>query len=275
MPNSTQLNSFQDASGLVTVAVFRRQAATAQEIFTDFGVDVADDMVAIGGGGVGDDTGYGALLTASYPNDDLSAWFVSSKDHLVADPHFLVGYAIGIKIAGMSRADLREAIHLSPSDSGQGERPEATASVADGFLLVGGGFSIQWTGAGNLATASFPSTNLSWTTRSKDHGIASPATIRTYAIGLRQNLPVGTVTVNIQSAESDQSQHPASVAGVIDGFALTGGGAEVHWHGYGNLLWKLEPATGNDQEFSAASKDQKVPDPSTITAYSLAIQITR
>jgi hypothetical protein len=61
-----------------------------------------DDMIAIGGGGRASDNP-GALLTASHPNDDLSGWVVSSKDHEVPDPHQLVTFVIGMKIDGMTR----------------------------------------------------------------------------------------------------------------------------------------------------------------------------
>lgn len=57
------------------------------------------------------------------------------------------------------------------------------------------------------------------------------------------------------------------------GYALTGGGAEVHWNGAGILLWKLEPATARTPSFSAAAEDHHVSGPSTITAYSVGICI--
>ena len=67
--------------------------------------------------------------------------------------------------------------------------------------------------------------------------VSSPANIRAYAISLRENLPVGQVWVAIDSDESGISPHPSAVADMTDGFALTGGGADVHWRGAGNLLW--------------------------------------
>jgi hypothetical protein len=105
--------------------------------------------------------------------------------------------------------------------------------------------------------------------------VSSPANIRAYAISLRENLPVGQVRVAIDSDESGVSSHPSVVADMTDGFALTGGGADVHWRGAGNLLWRLEPTTTtSNQEFAASFKDHDISDPSSIAAYALGIQIT-
>jgi hypothetical protein len=268
-----RLNTFHDRSGLVTVAVFRQKSPSQQQHFHNHAAFVAPDMVVVGGGGVAVENP-GALLTASYPNDDLSAWLVSSKDHQVTSPHFLVTYAIGLQIRGMSREELLQSIFINTADSGYGQHPEASATTPEGFLLISGGFRVDWSGAGNLATASFPSSNFSWTARSKDHQIVSPANLKVWAISLRERLPVGRVSVTIDAVSSSSSPHPASSADVRDGFALTGGGAEVHWRGAGSLLWKLEPATRtSNQEFSAASKDHVIPDPSTLTTYALGIRI--
>ena len=275
----THLNTFHDASGLVTVAVFSHRGNPAQDHWINEEVLVGDgDMIAIGGGGTATNFPAGALLTASFPNDDMSGWVVTSKDHQVANPHELTTFVIGMKIAGMSRQQLKDSIFVSRSDSGVAPHPEAESGVpSNEFVLIGGGFRVDWHGAGNLATASFPATEFSWKARSRDHSIADPSNLRVFAIGLRRNLPAGPVTVNIQRADGGQTSHPAAVATVASGFALTGGGAEVHIDGagnlLGNLLWKLEPATSQTPTFSAASKDHVHPDPSTITAFALGIRI--
>jgi hypothetical protein len=233
-------------------------------------------MVAIGGGATAVEHPQGALLTASYPNDDLSGWAVSSKDHLYAQQHELTAYVIGLKIAGMTRAQLLRAVHVARADSGTAPHPEAEAGIPSSrdYALVGGGFRVDWHGAGNLATASFPSTDFSWKARSKDHTVSDPARIRSVAISLRRNLPVGRLSSTIVRAQSSQVPHPAAVATLPPGYALTGGGAEVHYHGAGNLLWKLEPSVTWVPSFSAASKDHGTPDPATLTAYALGIKLT-
>lgn len=274
--NSTILNSFKDASGLVTVSVFEARASSYQQHWHDFRVDVAPDMVAIGGGGEAAMLPEGALLTASYPDGDLRAWQVSSKDHMKPNHHQLVAYAIGLKIEGMSRDDLVKEIHISRNESAYAELPEASASLPSGYKLISGGFRVNWSGEGNLGTASFPESEFSWKARSKAHMKSSPASLLVWALGIRETLPVGRVVVSIKSHGSEPGLVPSATADVQPGFALTGGGAEVHWRGEGNLLWKLCPVTKTtNQEFTGASKAHMKPDLSSITVYSLGIRIER
>jgi len=273
MGSVTLSYQIQDASGLVTVAVFQRRDV-CQQYHTDFQIPVAPDMIAIGGGAMAARIPEGAFLTSSYPSNDMSAWVVSSKDHIQFNPHQLTGYAIGLKIKGMSRSELLNLVHIATAESGVAQHPEASATVPVGFVLVSGGFKVDWTDTEKLATASFPETAFSWKARSKNHIRASLANLRVYAIGLKEQLPVGRVIAAIQMQESGQESDPASVVNVAPGFALTGGGAEVHWRGVGNLLWKLKPTlTATNQEFSAASKGHIKSDPNTITTYALGIQI--
>ena len=183
-----RLNSFTDASGKITVSVFSIQSGNQQEIFSDFGVNVDSDMICVGGGGMAAEYPEGALLTASYPNDDLSGWLVSSKDHEVPNPHYLTAYAVGLKVVGVSRQDLlNHYIRVVVADSGAAEHPEAAASIPDDYLLISGGFQVDWHGNGNLATASFPENNFSWKARSKDHDLPDPANLRVFAIGMKNN----------------------------------------------------------------------------------------
>ncbi|WFB09351.1 hypothetical protein LRS74_21625 [Streptomyces sp. LX-29] len=256
--------------------MFSHRGNPPQQHWIDKTTLVGDgEMIAIGGGATATDADPGALLTASYPNDDLSGWVVSSKDHLRAHAHELTSYVIGLKIAGLSRAQLLRSVYVSRADSGAAPHPEAEAGIPSStdYVLVGGGFRVDWHGQGNLGTASFPATEFSWKARSKDHLVSDPANIRAYAIALRRHLPVGRVDVAITRADSGQTAHPAAVAAVAPGYALTGGGGDVHWRGDGNLLWRLEPATSRTPSFSAAAKDHLRSDPASITAYALGVRI--
>jgi hypothetical protein len=274
----TQLNTFHDVSRRITVAVFHHRGNPAQSHWTEQEVIVADaDMVAIGGGGAGTDFPAGNMLTASHPNDDMSGWVVSSKDHEISNPVELETYVIGIKINGLTRRQLHDSLFVTTQDSGVSPHPEAETGVpSEEFVLVGGGFRVDFHGAGNIGTASFPSSQFSWKARSKDHDISDPSNIRVFAIGLRKFIPsIGFVIPNIARADSSQTGHPASTATVAPGFALVGGGAEVHTNGgAGNLLWKLEPSTSLSPTFTASSKDHVVADPSSITAFAIGLRIS-
>ena len=267
----------KDASGKITVSLFQEVALTPQNKFTDFAVKVDEDMVVIGGGGRGDDT-IGALLTASYPREDMTAWLVSSKDHVDADPHYLTGFAVGMKIDGMTRDQLFDVITVFQEDSDPDEHPSSTVSIPGDSLLLGGGFRANWQGAGSLATASFPAPDQVWTSwhaRSKDQEIPETCTITAFAISIPKTLTVnnvtlGTLKLSVIDITTDVEPHPHGTAVLPDGFVLTGGGALVHWTGAGNLLWQLEPNLG---AFTAGSKDHDAPDPSTLTPFALGVQL--
>src|SRR5262245_20658968 len=126
----THINTFHDVSGLVTVSVFSHRGSPAQSHWINEEMIVGDgDMVAIGGGGTATNIPHGALLTASFPNGDQSGWVVSSKDHQKPNPHELITYVIGMKIAGMSRQQLLDSIFVSQADSGVAPHPEAETGV--------------------------------------------------------------------------------------------------------------------------------------------------
>lgn len=54
------------------------------------------DYVLVGGGASCDWSGWGQILTASYPEEHC--WAAASKEHLVRDPGQVTAYAIGIKV---------------------------------------------------------------------------------------------------------------------------------------------------------------------------------
>jgi hypothetical protein len=56
--------------------------------------------------------------------------------------------------------------------------------VDEGYVLVGGGAKVNWEGAGNLLTASYPDAQGGWTAASKDHVSPDPAVIVAYALGV-------------------------------------------------------------------------------------------
>jgi vibriolysin len=63
--------------------------------------------------------------------------------------------------------------------------PSAHVALDSGWILSGGGALDNWTGAGNLLTASYPN-GAAWFASGKDHIEASPAAITAYVIGLKE-----------------------------------------------------------------------------------------
>lgn len=254
---STKIGEYTDASGKITVAVFENVASSAQEVFSNFAVDVPDPYVVIGGGVEGSESPQGNLLTASYPNSGLTAWLVSTKDHMYADAIYVKAWAIGIKIAGLTRAQTLSLVSVTTASSSYVNHPDISVAVPTDSVMIGGGFKVNWSGSGNLATASYPQAADTWRAQSKDHLSASPATLQVYAIGLPQYIAgVGTISVITNFSDSTYAEHPTSYADLTSDYAITGCGALLFYDSPGSLLWKIKPAiSGGQYGCTTASKD--------------------
>jgi serine protease len=264
-----------DISGRVTIAVFERCSSTLSQHNTDFAVQVPPGYVVIGGGGEGKKAPGGNLLTASYPNAGLTEWRVSTKDHQIADPVSVRAWAIGLKVNGLTPAQLISHLTVATATSSNAAHPDVTANLPAGYVLLGGGFKVNWSGMGNLGTASAPSGAYGWRVRSKDHNLASPATAQAFVIGLRESIPgIGSFISTVNTATSAPAAHPAGSVTLANGYALSGCGAYVNFSGNGNVLWKIKPLTpaAGKAACEVSSKDHVVSDPTTIAIYSMGLR---
>lgn len=280
-----------DPTGLVTTAVFRERAPIAAGHHKDMAIEVDDDMVAIGGGATGSNHP-GAMLYASYPNSDRTAWLVSSKDHRVATPHRLIGFAVGLKFnsTAMPRPRLLSNLSFTRARSDPAGHPQAISAVPSTYELIGGGFRVNWqesSEVGNFATASYPLVGGQadrWVARSKDHIDPSPCTIDAFAVGIRKRLvidqnpsapPNFRVDRRLREVTSQPARHPAADHIFAGEWALTGIGAEVSDTYPGNMLWKLEPTYDTDRPgVTASGKDHDWESVATIRASVLGIKLT-
>ena len=144
-------------------------------------VTLPEGYTMTGGGAEAHWTAAGSLLTASYPQSSRS-WQARSKDHIRPDPAALTVYVIGIRPRNGTSSP--ESL-IFKSQSGRQSHPSATASIQSGYVLVGGGAEVNWQGAGNLLTASYPDGQGGWIAASKDHMVPDSAVIIAYAIGVR------------------------------------------------------------------------------------------
>lgn len=229
---------------------------------------------------------------------DWTTWKVMSRDHIVYTPCTLVGFAIGMKIHGLTRdeiiANLRHTSTISPVAM---SHADMTCLVAPDFLLVGGGFEVldQMEGGGNLATASFPFSTISWRARSKDEINVTESRIRVFTISINPNIRnangqvIGNVATTIKRLDSDPNEirsNPKSSIGPKEGFALCGGGGEANYD-INQMVWDLEPTSlagpdvviitdPNLQTFTAASTSHlnivHPPSINTIAAYAMCIK---
>lgn len=175
-----------DWSGEVTAAIWECTSSTAQS-HQALQCSVDPDFVLVGGGArtFSGTFGAGAFLTASYPADTtgsprLTRWEGRSKDHGVYDPHELKVYAIGLKLFGVSRADLAANVFVNVVTSPSAHHPQIGAPPREpsGCCLdLGGGARVNWTGAGNLLTTSWAEA-----AQGKDHLYSDEATITHYRI---------------------------------------------------------------------------------------------
>jgi hypothetical protein len=230
---------------------------------------VDEDYVLVGGGAWATWSGPGALLTASFPADPniLRTWEARSKDHGVAEPHILFVYAIGLKIAGVSRSTLLGSAFVNRKTSAPSSRPTANAPMfPDNVMQTSDGCLDDWHGPGNLLTACEPVLGAA----GKEHGWSDPASITHYRIGLLRNIPgVGElentlITTSSAFGGGAQEARPLHAGGWVP----TGVTAEDNSiFSVGRLLYRMTPYTfENLNAAAAASKDHLVAAQGSISA---------
>ena len=123
-------------------------------------------------------TGYGQLLTASFPESG-NTWRASSKDHLQPDKASITTFAIGMA----SKTGVSLANSVVHQDSTSVEFPTAIITPpSPAFTLCCGGALDMWAEPGNMLTGSYPDGTGGWIASGKDQIDHSPAIIRAYAV---------------------------------------------------------------------------------------------
>jgi hypothetical protein len=251
-----QQSALTDPSGTITTMVF----LCANGIPASHNIvqcSVPANMVLVGGGAWAQWSSAGAMLTASYPFDaELTTWEARSKDHIVADPHILFTYAIGMQLQGVTRETLRAQIKVTTATSPVSSRPIAVATGPMNELPLGGGAKVDYTGAGNMLVWSRPGlcaglSCTSWTAGAKDHLFDDPASITAYSITMSEEIP-GFGRLFVQIEESNPipvfEGGPGSTRLELEpGMVLTGLGADAHAfdppQGPGRMLVRMGPAS--------------------------------
>jgi hypothetical protein len=253
-------------------------------------VSVDPDFVLIGGGARTSDfsnsnVGINALLTSAYPKDDgtFSKFVADSKDHIVPYNHRLWVYAIGMKMYDLGQIPLdpnliKANMKLTKAVSSYTAYPTASAIAPSGYTLLSGGAKVNWQGAGNLLTQTmFPTNGInSWTAKSKDHGISSPATIESYCISIAaSSMPqfgilevsgrfgsvkakaYNSATVNLKAYDFAYPSDPL--------WLIAGVGGQSAYTGDGRLLYEVYPVDANTGRIS--DKDHVYPSTGTLYGY--------
>jgi hypothetical protein len=227
-------------------------------------VTVPPSFKLLGGGAFDHWTGAGSLLTASFPVNDQT-WFVAGKDHEVSAPASITAYAVAL-----FDPNNEYEVTIKSEPSNPAPHPQAIAVLPNGFLLTGGGAFVNWHGAGNLLTASFPTSDKAWEVRSKDHDVSDPSQITAYAIGIRRRQANGKkLQHEIKKATGATAAHPSAQVQLDPGWAISGGGALDDWKGGGNLLTASFP---QGESWFAFGKDHMVSSPAAITAFAIGLR---
>ncbi len=209
--------------------------------------------------------GAGNMLSACYPENERT-FYAKSKAHKFKDTATLDIYVIGLY-------DPKDEwdVKVWSKNSSVAQHPSATLSVADGYVMTGGGAFANWSKHGSLLTSSYPLSSNTWTASSKDHAYAEAVTLTAYAIGIKPRngsvLPQQIIVANTSGVE----QHPSSEVLLPNGYTLVGGGALVNWKGQGNLLTGSFP-NSNLRGWQAKSKDHIAYSPASLTAYAIGLK---
>ena len=183
-PGFTECEEQVDPTATITVRTYRCPwSATSQA--PQVACSVESGYLLVGGGVETEAESPGALVVGSYPTSNPmvgsqvgETWQGSTKDHIVAYPHRSRAYAIGLKLAGVSKESLLAQSFLGTAQSSPTPTAWPTVTAVDsrpGDIVVGGGgYGVPSIGAGQLLTATRPDGTNGWTTASKDHGVSDP-----------------------------------------------------------------------------------------------------
>jgi hypothetical protein len=153
---------------------------------------------------------------------NANTWFAAGKDHEISAPAAITACAIALH-------DPNDEwdVHIKAEPSNPAPHPQAIAVLPAGYVLTGGGAFVNWHGAGNLLTASFPTSDTSWEVRSKDHDISDPSQITAYAIGIRPKHNGKKLRHEIRREKGTLAAHPTAHVQLDSGWSLSEGGALV------------------------------------------------
>jgi len=227
-------------------------------------VVVPEGYKIIGGGARVNYSGAGCLLTESYPNG--GSWIVKAKDHLVGNSASISAYAIALYDPN-NEWDVR----VFQSTGSTANYPEADVRVDDGYVMTGGGAKNNWSGAGNLLTASYPITDDTWKAKGKDHGNADRTNITVYAIGIKPAKKCSKILESkIFRGSSDVSNRPSGTVSITKNYFMVGGGTISNWSRAGNLLTSSYPSS--NREWSGSSKDHSYGESVSLDIYGIGIR---
>jgi hypothetical protein len=274
------LYSYSDTSGFINIMVWYDKT-TIMSQNPKISVSVDDGYVLVGGGAFADDqSGNGAFLTKSWPDDGLTTWSAESKSHIVSNAHNLSVYAVGMKIAGVSPDYVRSKMCIIKDSSARMNHPSIAKTLPSNYIMLGGGVWDDWDytgGYGNMVVASYPTNvagdNRTWYVEGKDHRYADPSVIHIAVIGI-QSFIVGDVSLDVTylNTVGYGSGKVQITSKVENSFALIGNAGYCHYGtGWGRMIEALYPS--GIRYAKLISKDQTYLDYDYNVVYSIGLGI--
>jgi hypothetical protein len=203
-------------------------------------------FVLTGGGAYARYTGAGAMLTASYPEENSPGywwWVTSSQDLQQVDAHALTSYAIGLQLNGVNTITLRNRLSKLGATYAPGgaSRPAGTLPVPP--LTLGGGAFTTTTGAGQFLTQTMPD-GASWKVASKDHLVSSPGSITATGLSLQAGIIEWFGALEVRQMKATPTSVATgvgtSVGQVTPGWELVSlGGEATTTSGAGRMLFRI------------------------------------
>jgi opacity protein-like surface antigen len=239
----------------------------------------------VGGGARANWEGAGSLLFNTSPTHGRREWVAQSKDHFSSDPSTVTSYVLYFDDP-QRQYEVRAFYSASSASS---RSPSARSSVPAGWVLTGGGCSVDWIsalGAGSMLTGSYPdvrpnNTADTWVCEARDLASPNPASVIAVAIGVRPapGARVPMPTMCVASSASATAAHPVAQAPNCAGKdgQITGGGARANAPGAnadaGQFLAATFPVDGRAgvTGWEARSKDHLRSSPGMVTAYAIAV----
>jgi vibriolysin len=277
-----------DWSGTVHTAIFTCKFTNSSPAGSGSNVattvcSVPEDYALAGGGA--EVQGFaqpGALLTINYPATQQT-WLAQSGDLAVSFPHRLRAFAVGLRITGLTGAQLRGLITLTTVTTPTGTASSGAALIPSGHVLLGGGVFAP---SGQYVSHSFPISNASnafWVGAFLNSVFPNPGSGTVRAISLPGCLPqLGPCTnppsgvpfrltsqAFLNSSTNGTGYRVASAGNSDLNAVMTAAGGATASTNPGRILTQVIPTQGGAV---AVNKDHWFTDTAGVTAYGVALK---
>lgn len=265
-------------SGPLTARIYRCAPVEGAHVFAE--CSVGSDFALVGGGAeiIGSPEP-GAMLTDSYPGNN--AWAAKSKDHIHPNDHDLRVYAIGLRLDGLTGAELRPLVKTKRSLQVWGNHPTAEVylpDLANNVMLSGGGDIVPGSSnPGMLMVRSSPNSSTGpWVVGSKDHILYNEGALKAHMVYMPKCPPKVSYCLESRMASSVWSStgggyRSATYSNAI-GSVPVGVGAIQSSPGGNRLLTDMFPRLTSTGGVTATSKDHDVADSGRIQAVLMTLR---